>query len=98
LLRFCLVVVLQVSLSPYRREPFLRSTYLGQGAVLEVDISRARCRSQSMNVSLPQNILFSISRLKLCNRIQKSICNKDSVTEFETQFVIKFNFQSISYI
>jgi hypothetical protein len=36
LLRLCLDVVLQVcSLSPSRREPFLKLTSLGQGAVLD---------------------------------------------------------------
>jgi hypothetical protein len=64
MLRICLDVVLQVfSLSPYRREPFLRSAFLGQGAVLN-----------HLVPSLPQNVfvlylpvktLKSNSKLKL---------------------------------
>jgi hypothetical protein len=50
-----------VSLSPYRREPFLRSTSLGQGVVLYRWVFRFR-----------KVFLFSIFRLKLCNRIWNS--------------------------
>jgi hypothetical protein len=46
------------SLSPYQREPFMRSAFLWQGAVLDHRVS-----------SLPQNAFFSIFCLKLCNRI-----------------------------
>jgi hypothetical protein len=36
LLRLCIDVVLQVhSVTPYWREPFLRSAFLGQGAILD---------------------------------------------------------------
>jgi hypothetical protein len=71
LLLFCR----SLSLSPYRREPFLRSTSLGQGAVLD---RRVFC--------IRKIFLFSIFRLKLCNQIQNA------------KFVLKFNFQSVSYV
>jgi hypothetical protein len=36
MLKLCLDVVLQVcSLSPFQREPFLRSAFLGQGVILD---------------------------------------------------------------
>jgi hypothetical protein len=47
-----------VSLSPYRREPFMRPASLGQGVILD---RRVFCFCQMF--------LFSIFRLKLCNRI-----------------------------
>jgi hypothetical protein len=50
-----------VSLSPYRRELFLRSASLGQGAILDQRVFRFR-----------KMFLFSIFRLKLYNRIQNS--------------------------
>jgi hypothetical protein len=54
LLRLCLDVVLQVfSLSPYRREPLLRSTFLGQGAVFDRLVS-----------SLSQNVFILYLPLK----------------------------------
>jgi hypothetical protein len=66
LLSLCLDIVLHVcSVSPFRREPFLRSSSLGQGVVLDL-----------MSVSLPQIFLSSIFRLKCCNRIQNLNCNK----------------------
>jgi hypothetical protein len=58
-----------VCLSPYRREPFLRSASLAQDVVLD----------RRVNASAKM-FLFSIFRLKLCNRIQNS------------KFVLKFNF------
>jgi hypothetical protein len=59
MLILCLDVILQVcSLSPYRREPFLRSTFLRHGVVLDRQVS-----------SLPQNVLFSIFCIKLYNQI-----------------------------
>jgi hypothetical protein len=51
-------IVLQVSLSPYRREPFLRSPFLGQGVVLNHRAS-----------SLPQNVFILYLPLKLYNQI-----------------------------
>jgi hypothetical protein len=59
------------------------SLSLSAWAVLEVSISRARCRSLSTSASLPQNVFILYLPLK------------NSVIEFETQIVIKFNFQSI---
>jgi hypothetical protein len=77
MLRLCHDVVLHVgSLSPYWRELFLRSTPLGQGVILDRQVS-----------SLLQNVLFSIFRLKLGNRIQNSNCNK---VKFSEHFFIIF--------
>jgi hypothetical protein len=59
------------------------SLSLSAWAVLEVGISRARCRSLSTSASLLQNVFILYLPLK------------NSVIEFETQIVIKFNFQSI---
>jgi hypothetical protein len=68
--RLCLDVVLQVcSLSPYQREPFLRSACLGQGAILDRQM-----------FSLPQKCFYSLPSAQ------------NSIIEFETKFVIKFNF------
>jgi hypothetical protein len=54
LLRLCLDVVLQVcSLSPNRREPFFRLTFLGQGATLDRRVP-----------SLPQNVFILYLPLK----------------------------------
>jgi hypothetical protein len=64
-----------VSVSPYRREPFLRLTSLGKGVILDRRV-----------IASAKMFLFAIFRLKLCNQIQNS------------KFVIKFNFQSISYL
>jgi hypothetical protein len=50
-----------VYLSPYRREPFLRLAFLGQGVILDQRVFRFR-----------KMFLVSIFRLKLCNRIQNS--------------------------
>jgi hypothetical protein len=61
-----------LSLSPSRREPFLRSAYLGSGVVLD------------------RRVITSVN----CFYSQSSDFN--SIIEFETQFVIQFNFQSIS--
>jgi hypothetical protein len=72
LLRLCLDVILQVySLSPYRREPFLRSTSLEQGVVLDHRV-----------IPLPQMFLSSIFHLKLYNQIQNSNCNKVKFSEY----------------
>jgi hypothetical protein len=54
-----------VSLSPYRRETFLRSASLGQGSILDQLVFRFR-----------KNVLLSIFYLKRCNRIRNAICNK----------------------
>jgi hypothetical protein len=45
-----------MSLSPYRREPFLRSASLGQGVVLDHRV-----------LASAKMFLFSIFCLKLCN-------------------------------
>jgi hypothetical protein len=70
LIRLCLDIVLQVcSFSPSRREPFLRSAPLGQGAVLD---------------------RWVIASTKMYFILYLSAEN--TVIEFKTQFVIKFNF------
>jgi hypothetical protein len=48
---------------------FVLSLSLSARAVPEVGICRARCRSRSLGVSLPQMFIFSIFHLKLYNRI-----------------------------
>jgi hypothetical protein len=50
-----------VSLSPYRREPFLRLVSLGQGVILDRRV-----------IASAKIFLFSIFRLKLYNLIQNS--------------------------
>jgi hypothetical protein len=75
LLRLCLDVILHVcSLSPSRREAFLRSASLGQGVILDRRV-----------FFILQIVLFSILR-------------SNSIIEFKTLVVKKFNFQSISYV
>jgi hypothetical protein len=59
-----------VSLSPYRREPFLRLASLGQGAVLDRRV-----------IASAKMFLLSIFRLKLCNRIWNAICYKVQLSE-----------------
>jgi hypothetical protein len=57
-------------LSLSRREPFLRSSSLGQGVVLDRRVFRFR-----------KSFLFSIFRSKLCNRIRNQNCNKVKILE-----------------
>jgi hypothetical protein len=59
-----------VSLSPYRHEPFLRLASLGQGTILDRRV-----------IASVKMFLLSIFRLKLCNRIQNTICNKVQLSE-----------------
>jgi hypothetical protein len=52
------------------------SLSLSAWAILEVGILRVRCHSRSSSVHFRKCFYFFTFRLKLCNRIQNSICNK----------------------
>jgi hypothetical protein len=59
-----------VSLSSYHHEPFLRLASLGQGTILDHQV-----------ITSAKMFLLSIFRLKLCNRIQNTICSKVQLSE-----------------
>jgi hypothetical protein len=69
----CFACVL--SLSPFQREPFLRSVSLVQGVIPD-----------SSSVPVSAKYFYSLSS------------TQNSVIELKTQIIIKFNFQSISYV